>query len=112
VCFVSISTILHQTRSIVELNTYLTGQSMTPEQLTELYCKAFIHVNLNTGTREEILLIRCGRAAARWGIIPFTCGILPSRFAQGTQQGDVIMLLRTINSVARLLHSGVVFSGL
>jgi DNA uptake protein ComE-like DNA-binding protein len=43
--------------SIVELNTYLTGQSLTPEQLTELYRKAFIHVNLNTGTREEILLI-------------------------------------------------------
>jgi DNA uptake protein ComE-like DNA-binding protein len=43
--------------SIVELNTYLTGQSLTPEQLTDLYRKAFIHVNLNTGTREEILLI-------------------------------------------------------
>jgi DNA uptake protein ComE-like DNA-binding protein len=43
--------------SIVELNTYLAGQSLTPEQLTELYRKAFIHVNLNTGTREEILLI-------------------------------------------------------
>jgi DNA uptake protein ComE-like DNA-binding protein len=43
--------------SIVELHTYLTGQSLTPEQLTELYRKAFIHVNLNTGTREEILLI-------------------------------------------------------
>jgi DNA uptake protein ComE-like DNA-binding protein len=43
--------------SIVELHTYLTGQSLTPEQCTELYRKAFIHVNLNTGTREEILLI-------------------------------------------------------
>jgi DNA uptake protein ComE-like DNA-binding protein len=43
--------------SVVELNTYLTGQSLTPAQLTELYGKAFIHVNLNTGTPEEILLI-------------------------------------------------------
>jgi DNA uptake protein ComE-like DNA-binding protein len=43
--------------SIVELNTYLTGQSLTPAHLTELYGKAFIHVNLNTGTKEEILLI-------------------------------------------------------
>jgi DNA uptake protein ComE-like DNA-binding protein len=43
--------------SIVELNTYLTGQSLTPAQLSELYRKAFIHVDLNTGTREEILLI-------------------------------------------------------
>lgn len=43
--------------SIVELNSYLTGQSLTPAQLDALYRKAFIHVNLNTGTPEEILLI-------------------------------------------------------
>ena len=43
--------------SIVELNTYLTSQSLTPAQLSELYRKAFIHVDLNTGTRDEILLI-------------------------------------------------------
>jgi DNA uptake protein ComE-like DNA-binding protein len=43
--------------SVVELNTFLTGQSLTPVQLTDLYRKAFIHVNLNTGTKEEILLI-------------------------------------------------------
>lgn len=43
--------------SIVEANTYLTGQSLTPPQLAQLYAKAFIHVNLNTGTREEIVLI-------------------------------------------------------
>jgi DNA uptake protein ComE-like DNA-binding protein len=43
--------------SIVEANSYLTGQSLTPEQLAQLYGRAFIHVNLNTGTREEILLI-------------------------------------------------------
>ena len=43
--------------SVVELNTYLAGQSLTTPQLTEFYGKAFVHVNLNTGTREEILLI-------------------------------------------------------
>lgn len=42
--------------SVVELNTFLTGQ-LTAEQVTAFYGKAFIHVNLNTGTREEILLI-------------------------------------------------------
>jgi DNA uptake protein ComE-like DNA-binding protein len=42
---------------IVDVNTYLTSQSLAPAQLTELYGKAFVHVNLNTGTREEILLI-------------------------------------------------------
>ena len=43
--------------NVVELNTFLTGQSLTPAQVAELYGKAFIHVNLNTGTREEIVLI-------------------------------------------------------
>jgi DNA uptake protein ComE-like DNA-binding protein len=43
--------------NIVELNTFLASQSLTPEQLTEVYRKAFIHVNLNTATGEEILLI-------------------------------------------------------
>jgi len=43
--------------SVVELNTFLTSQSLTPAQITEFYGKAFVHVNLNTGTPEEILLI-------------------------------------------------------
>ena len=43
--------------SIVELNAYLTSQTLTPAQLNELYGKAFIHVNLNTATKEEIVLI-------------------------------------------------------
>jgi DNA uptake protein ComE-like DNA-binding protein len=43
--------------NVVDLNAFLTGQSLTPAQLTEFYGKAFVHVNLNTGTREEILLI-------------------------------------------------------
>lgn len=51
--------------SIVELNTFLLGQGLTQVQATELYGKAFIHVNLNTGTREEILLIpRAGNRMA------------------------------------------------
>ena len=43
--------------SITDLNAFLLTQSLTPQQLNELYGKAFVHVNLNTGTREEILLI-------------------------------------------------------
>ena len=52
--------------SIVELNTFLLGQKLTQEQATEFYGKAFVHVNLNTGTREEILLIPgAGKRMAR-----------------------------------------------
>ena len=43
--------------SIVEANAWLLSQGLTQAQATELYGKAFVHVNLNTGTREEILLI-------------------------------------------------------
>jgi DNA uptake protein ComE-like DNA-binding protein len=43
--------------SILEANTYLTSQSLSAAQLAEVYRKAFVHVNLNTGTAEEILLI-------------------------------------------------------
>ena len=35
----------------------LTAHGLTAAQAAEFYKKAFIHVNLNTGTREEILLI-------------------------------------------------------
>lgn len=31
--------------------------ALTPEQATEVYRKAFVHLNLNTATREEILLV-------------------------------------------------------
>ena len=52
--------------SVVELNTFLTGHGLTPQQTGELYEKAFIHVNLNTGTPEEILLIpRAGKRMVR-----------------------------------------------
>ena len=43
--------------TIVDANTFLVGQKVTPEQLTALYEKAFVHINLNTGTAPEILLI-------------------------------------------------------
>jgi len=43
--------------SIVDLNKYLLGAGLTQPQAMEFYGSAFIHVNLNTGTREEILLI-------------------------------------------------------
>jgi DNA uptake protein ComE-like DNA-binding protein len=43
--------------TIAEANAFLLGQKLTEAQLTELYGKAFVHVNLNTGTRDEILLI-------------------------------------------------------
>ena len=38
-------------------NTFLTGQGLKPEQLTALYGKAFVHLNLNTTTADEILMI-------------------------------------------------------
>ena len=43
--------------SITEANAFLLGQKLTQEQINTIYAKAFVHVNLNTGTREEILLI-------------------------------------------------------
>jgi DNA uptake protein ComE-like DNA-binding protein len=43
--------------TIAEFNTFVTGQGLTAQQTGELYAKAFIHVNLNTGTPEEIILI-------------------------------------------------------
>jgi DNA uptake protein ComE-like DNA-binding protein len=42
--------------SMTDLNAFL-SQSLKKEQLTELYGKTFIHINLNTASREEILLI-------------------------------------------------------
>jgi len=43
--------------SVLDLNTFLLGQKLTAEQAAEFYRRAFVHVNLNTGSREEILLI-------------------------------------------------------
>src|SRR5215510_3361228 len=43
--------------TITELNAFLQSQGLTKEQAAEFYRKAFVHINLNTATREEILLI-------------------------------------------------------
>jgi DNA uptake protein ComE-like DNA-binding protein len=52
--------------SIVDFNKFLLAQGLTQAQATELYGKAFVHVNLNTGTAEEILLIPgAGKRMAR-----------------------------------------------
>jgi DNA uptake protein ComE-like DNA-binding protein len=52
--------------SATELNAFLSAQSLTPEQLGALYARAFIHINLNTATSEEIMLIPgAGRRMAR-----------------------------------------------
>jgi len=42
---------------ITDLNAYLVSQKLTPEQAMQFYGKAFIHINLNTATPEEILLV-------------------------------------------------------
>ena len=43
--------------SITDLHAYLLSQKLTPEQAMEFYRKAFVHINLNTATPEEILLV-------------------------------------------------------
>ena len=43
--------------SIVDLNGFLLSQGLSQQQATEFYRSAFIHINLNTATREEIVLI-------------------------------------------------------
>jgi DNA uptake protein ComE-like DNA-binding protein len=43
--------------SITDLNAFLLSQKLTAQQAEDFYRKAFVHVNLNTGTRDEILLI-------------------------------------------------------
>lgn len=43
--------------SITELNALLLAQGLTAEQAMAVYTKAFVHINLNTATPEEILLV-------------------------------------------------------
>ncbi len=43
--------------SPTELNAFLTSQGLTAEQAMAVYQKAFVHINLNTATPEEILLV-------------------------------------------------------
>src|SRR4051794_17201687 len=44
-------------KSITELNTFLVGQGLTQKDAMDFYQKAFVHINLNTATRDEILLV-------------------------------------------------------
>jgi DNA uptake protein ComE-like DNA-binding protein len=43
--------------SPTELNAFLLSQGLTAEQAMAFYAKAFVHINLNTATSEEILLV-------------------------------------------------------
>jgi DNA uptake protein ComE-like DNA-binding protein len=43
--------------SITDLDAYLLSQGLKQEQAMEFYTKAFVHINLNTASREEILLV-------------------------------------------------------
>jgi DNA uptake protein ComE-like DNA-binding protein len=44
-------------KTVVELNAYLLEQKLTADQAKEFYRKAFVPINLNTGTKPELLLI-------------------------------------------------------
>ena len=43
--------------SITDLNAYLLSQKLTQDQANAFYGKAFVHINLNTATPAEILLV-------------------------------------------------------
>jgi DNA uptake protein ComE-like DNA-binding protein len=43
--------------SVTALDQFLTGAGLKRDQVTELYKHLFIHINLNTASKEEILLI-------------------------------------------------------
>jgi DNA uptake protein ComE-like DNA-binding protein len=43
--------------SIVELNKLLRGQGLNDQQVAQVYGRIFVHINLNTATAEEIMLI-------------------------------------------------------
>jgi len=44
-------------KGVVELNRFLLDQKLMPEQAKAFLAKAFVPINLNTGTREEFMLI-------------------------------------------------------
>jgi DNA uptake protein ComE-like DNA-binding protein len=44
-------------RTIIDLNKFLLEQSLKPDQAREFYRAAFVKINLNTGVRDEFLLI-------------------------------------------------------
>ena len=52
--------------SITDLNAFLLSQKLTQEQAMAFYGKAFVHINLNTASAEEIMLIPgAGKRMAR-----------------------------------------------
>ena len=44
-------------KSPLDLNKFLVDQKLTADQVKALYGKAFVPINLNTGTKEEFMLI-------------------------------------------------------
>ena len=44
-------------KTVVDLNKVLVDQKLTPAQARDFYRKAFIPINLNTGTKDQFLLI-------------------------------------------------------
>ena len=44
-------------KSIVDFNKVLLDEKLTPAQATEIYRKAFVRINLDTGTKDEFMLI-------------------------------------------------------
>jgi DNA uptake protein ComE-like DNA-binding protein len=52
--------------SILQLNAFLLGQKLTQEQANAFYQKAFVHIDLNKATADEIMLVPgAGRRMAR-----------------------------------------------
>jgi DNA uptake protein ComE-like DNA-binding protein len=43
--------------SITDAQAFLLAQGLTAEQTADLYGKAFVHLNLNTTTRDEVMLV-------------------------------------------------------
>ena len=50
--------------TIVDFNTFVLSQGLTQAQATEIYDRAFVHLNLNTATGPEILLVPADRRRA------------------------------------------------
>jgi DNA uptake protein ComE-like DNA-binding protein len=44
-------------KTVIELNRFLLDQKLSAAQAKDFYGKAFVKINLNTGTKEEFLLI-------------------------------------------------------
>ena len=44
-------------KTVIDLNKFLLEQKLTADQAREFYRRAFVRINLNTGAREEFLLI-------------------------------------------------------